>query len=169
MRPSCSTALIAARQQKKYGVGRKGVLENGGIAICLVACQGVSELQPSHTCHDSKIPTSALASIYQTFAELQCVWLSQSHLMGIGLFPFTLIPQLRSWLVRICLIPASALASHKGDGDKVLRLSGNEADLKSGGTLAKEGDYRGAPATLAKCSMRLELLGLHSDSAQVFH
>lgn len=69
MFPSCPTALMAVRQQRKHRVVSRGELESGGVAwgltICLMACQGVSGLQPSHTCHESKIPPQQKTAVPQ--------------------------------------------------------------------------------------------------------
>lgn len=74
MCPCCPTALMTPRQQEDHGVVRKGVLESGSIAwghtICLVACQGVSGLQPSHTCHESKIPSQHKPAVPQYIRSL---------------------------------------------------------------------------------------------------
>lgn len=96
MFPSCPTALMAVRQQKKHGVVSRGELENGGVAwghtICLVACQGVSGLQPSHTCHESKIPPQ-----HKTAAP-QCIRPLLSHAVSLNEYDIRLRPCLLTGL-----------------------------------------------------------------------
>lgn len=97
------------------------------------------------------------ASIYQVFAKPCCkpIWISQSHLTGLGRVPvvagsftglqhrerernslnyFHSTAQIPGWL---CLTPATALARRKREQQtswNALRLSGDEADFKSVGT-----------------------------------
>lgn len=205
MCPSCPTALMTTRQQEEHGVVRRGVLESGSVAwghtICLVACQGVSGLQPSHTCHESKQNSPSAqdcsASIYQVFTKPRCkpIWISQSHLTGLGHVPvvagaftglqhrerthsITFIPQLRSQVGHVLhLTELWRLATEREQQTcwnalqslrrwGWLQISGNR-----GGTLAKEGDYnRHLPLWLNTRSWRCwSLTDLQFDWAPVFH
>lgn len=99
----------------------------GGNTICLVACQGVSGLQPSHTCHESKIPTQHKTAALQYIRSLlsRAVSPNESHKatsqasaesrMVAGYFTglqhserihsITFIPQLRSQVGHVLHLP----------------------------------------------------------------
>lgn len=90
MCPSCPTPLMAVRQQEKHGVVSRGVLESAcvtwGHTICLAACQGVSGLQPSHICHENKIPPQHKTAAPQCMRSLLSRTVSL-HESDIGLRP----------------------------------------------------------------------------------
>lgn len=177
--PNCSNVPFLSQCTNDYSTagGAWGCEKRGtrkwwcawGYTICLVACQGVSGLQPSHTCHESKIPPSAQdcsASIYQVFAKLWCkpIWISQSHLIGLGHVPvvawsftglqhrerahtITFIPQPWSQVGHVLHLPELWQLALERATDVLnctaslgqcswLQISGNR-----GRTLAKEGDY----------------------------
>lgn len=129
MCPSGPIALMTTRQQEEHGDVRRGVLESDGAAwgptICLVACQSVSGLQPSHTCHQSKIPPKCKTAVPQYIRSLlsmwyKSTWIPQSHLTDLDhilhqlcwsaawrekTHSITLIPKLRSQVGHVLHLP----------------------------------------------------------------
>lgn len=147
--------LYYPRQQEEHREVRRGVLESGSVAggntICLVACQGVSGLQPSHTCHESKIPPQHKTAAPQYIRSLlsRAVRPNESHkatsqasaesrmvagsFTGLQHSERIHSTQIPGWP---CLTPATALAARKGEQTfwNALQLWGDEADFKSVGT-----------------------------------